>query len=144
TTTFAQVFDSRNAGPRLLKASGVVVDGNSGNNYAYTFTDTAGNIDPRPITVTAAPDTKDYDGTTSSNKTPTFPGLQSGDTTTTFTQVFDSRNAGPRMLISSGTVVDGNGGNNYSYNFVSTAGNIDKSPITVNATSDSKTYDGNT
>ena len=40
------------------------------------------------------------------------------------------------MLISSGTVVDGNGGNNYSYNFVSTAGNIDKSPITVNATSD--------
>ena len=57
----------------------------------------AGTINQLAITVTAATDTKTYDGTTISAGTPTITAgsLATGDTTTSFTQVFDSRNAGP-------------------------------------------------
>ena len=144
TANFTQVFDSRNAGARTLTPSGTVNDGNGGYNYSYNFVTAPGTISPRPISVTALPDTKTYDGTTASSKTPTITlgSLATGDTTTNFTQVFDSRNAGARTLTPSGTVNDGNGGNNYSYTFVTAAGTINQRPITVTALSDTKTYDG--
>ncbi len=146
TTTFTQVFASGNAGPEELIASGIVNDGNGGNNYSYTFVPAAGTITPLAITVTAASDTKTYDGTINSAGVPTITSgsLATGDTTTTFTQVFASRNAGPGMLIASGIVNDGNGGNNYTYTFILTAGTINPLPITVTAASDTKTYDGTT
>jgi hypothetical protein len=105
----------------------------------------AGTINKRPITVTAATDTKTYDGTTSSTGSPiTVGSLATGDTTTTFTQVFDSRHAGPRTLIASGIVSDGNGGANYSYTFQPAAGTINKRPITVTALTNTKYFDGTT
>src|SRR5207247_1988077 len=117
TTTFSQAFDSRNAGARTLTASGIVNDGNSGNNYSYTFNTASGTISTRALTIAAVTDTKTYDGTTTSSLTPTFGSLQTGDTTTTFAQAFDSRNAGARTLTPSGIVNDNNSGNNYSYTF---------------------------
>ncbi len=146
TADFTEVFDSRNAGPRTLTASGIVNDGNGGNNYTYTFVTASGTITPLAITVTAASDTKTYDGTTTSTGVPTITSgsLATGDTTTSFTQAFDSRNAGSRMLLASGIVNDGNGGNNYSYTFVPAAGTITPLAITVTAASDTKTYDGTT
>src|SRR5207245_613161 len=69
TTSFTQVFDSRNASAlngRTLTPSGTVNDGNSGGNYAYPFSTANGPSNKRPITVTAASDTKQYDGTSSS------------------------------------------------------------------------------
>ena len=146
TSNFTQVFDSRNAGARMLIASGIVNDGNGGNNYTYTFVPAVGTITPLAITVTAATDSKTYDGTTTSAGTPTITSgsLATGDTTTNFTQVFNSRNAGARMLIASGIVNDGNGGNNYTYTFVPAAGTITPLAITVTAASDTKTYDGTT
>ncbi len=143
---FAQSFDSRNAGARTLTASGTVNDGNGGDNYTYTFVTSAGTINQLAITVTAASDTKTYDGTTTSTGVPTITtgGLAAGDTTTTFTQVFDSRNAGARTLIASGIVNDGNGGDNYSYTFLTSSGTINQLAITVTAASDTKTYDGTT
>ncbi len=144
TTSFTQIFSSRNAGPQTLTASGIVNDGNDGDNYAYTFVTAAGTINQLAITVTAASDTKTYDGTTSSAGVPLVtPGLGAGDSPD-FTQVFDSRNAGSRTLIASGLVNDGNGGNNYSYTFVTAAGTINQLAITVTAASDTKTYDGTT
>ncbi len=78
TADFTQVFDSRNAGSRTLIASGIVNDGNGGNNYTYTFVTASGTINPLAITVTAASDTKTYDGTTASTDTPTLlPALSS-------------------------------------------------------------------
>ena len=146
TTNFTQVFDSRNAGRRTLIASGVVNDGNSGQNYSYTFVSAAGTIIPLSITVSAVSDTKTYDGTNTSAGAPTITSgsLATGDTTTDFTQVFDSRNAGARMLIASGVVNDGNGGHNYSYTFVPAAGTITPLAITVTAATETKTYDGTT
>ena len=144
TTSFTQVFDSRNAGPEALAPSGIVDDGNGGTNYSYTFVTAPGNIDQRSITVTAATETETYDGTTTSAATPIItPGLGAGDTAD-FTEVFDSRNAGSQTLTASGIVDDGNGGANYSYTFVTAAGTINQLAITVTAATDTKTYDGTT
>ncbi len=144
STSFTQVFDSRNAGPESLVPSGIVVDGNAGANYSYTFVTAAGNIDKRSITVSAVPETKTYDGTTTSLVTPIVtPGLGAGDTAD-FTQVFNSRNAGSESLIPSGIVDDGDGGANYSYTFVTATGTINQLAITVTAATDTKTYDGTT
>jgi hypothetical protein len=150
TTNFTQVFDSRNASAlngRTLTPSGTVNDGNGGNNYAYTFATVNGTVNKRAITVTAASDTKTYDGTTTSTGSPTITtgSLATGDTTTSFMQVFDSRNASAlngRMLTPSGTVNDGNGGNNYAYTFATANGTINKRPITVTAMTDTKIFDG--
>ena len=50
-----------------LSASGTVNDGNSGNNYSYTFHTASGTINKYALDVTAATDTKTYNGTTSSS-----------------------------------------------------------------------------
>ena len=74
TAGFTQSFDHRNAGTnKTLTATGTVNDGNAGSNYAVTFaTNTTGVINRRPITVTAATDTRTYDGSTNSTATPTI------------------------------------------------------------------------
>ncbi len=144
TAAFTQTFDSRNAGSRTLTPAGSVNDQYGGNNYAITFVNGAGVINKRPITVTAAPDTKTYDGTTASSATPSVTGgLGAGDTAT-FTQSFDSRNAGSRTLIPAGSVNDLNGGDNYAVSLVNAAGVIYKAPLSIAAVSFNKTYDGNT
>ena len=57
----------------------------------------------RAITVTAAADTKTYDGTTTSTGVPIITGgLAPGDVAA-FSQAFGSRNAVPRTLTASGT-----------------------------------------
>ena len=59
-----------------------VNDGNSGNNYTYTFiADTAGVINARALTITASTNTKTYDATTTAAATPTITGgaLQGSD-----------------------------------------------------------------
>src|SRR4029077_3426406 len=111
---------SKNAGTGLtLTPSGTVTDGNSGNNYTYTFvTNTTGVITARAITVTAATNSKTYDANTSAAATPTIaPALAAGDTAN-FTETYDTKNAGTgKTLTPSGTVTDGNGGANYIVTF---------------------------
>src|SRR5206468_3591696 len=119
-------------------------DGNSGNNYSYTFNTATGTISKRALTISAVSDSKTYDSTTIPTLSPTFGSLQTGDSTTTFAQAFDSRNAGSRTLTPSGIVNDGNSGNNYSYTFNTATGTISQRAITVTAATDSKTYDGTT
>jgi trimeric autotransporter adhesin len=115
---------------------------------------TGGEIVPAPLTISAVSDTKTYDGTTSSAGTPTanlVTGTVAGGVADSLiaTQVFDSRNAmgtnGSTLSVSSYTVNDGNGGNNYSTpTFVSATGTINKANLTISATTDTKTYDGTT
>ena len=120
TPSFTQSFDNRNAGTgKTLTPAGLVSDGNSGNNYSYTYTPvTTGAISQRAITVTAVANSKPYDGNTSSTGVPTFsPALIAPDTAS-FTQSFDNRNAGTgKTLTPAGLVSDGNSGNNYSYTY---------------------------
>jgi hypothetical protein len=138
--TWTQVFDNRNAGTgKTLLALGVVNDGNAGLNYAYTFAPASGGAITRlPITVTAATDTKVYDGTTSSAGVPVLSALTPlapGDTEPAWTQSFDSNMVGTgKTLTPAGAVNDGNGGHNYTYTFVpATTGAITPRAVTIQA-----------
>ena len=117
TAAFSETFDTKNEGVgKTLTPSGSVNDGNGGNNYAVSFASAAaGGIFPRSITVTAAKNTKTYDGTTSAAAAPTITGgsLAPGDTAV-FYETYDNASAGTgKTLTPSGSVNDGNNGNNY-------------------------------
>ncbi|WP_051676052.1 two-partner secretion domain-containing protein [Polaromonas glacialis] len=110
---------------------------------------TRADITARPLTVNAVTDTRVYNGTTSSTGTPTFLGLQPGDTLNgTLTQVYASKNVlgtGNSTLVANGpyTVSDGNGGNNYSVSVNTAPGTITPATLIGRITADDKMYDGN-
>ena len=70
----SETYDNKNAGSgkTLTVAAGYVVnDGNSGNDYIVTTVpSTAGVITKAPLTITAVPNTKFFDGTTSAAAVP--------------------------------------------------------------------------
>jgi hypothetical protein len=124
-----------------------VNDGNSGGNYAVSTHTASGTISARPITVTAKADTKVYDSTTSSSKTPdiTSGSIAAGDTSN-FSQAFLTKAVGTgKTLVPSGFVYDLNGGNNYALTFVNnTSGVITPFALTVTGiTASNKIWDGN-
>jgi hypothetical protein len=99
--------------------------------------------------VTAAADTKNYDGTTASDTLPTITsGAVQPPDAASFSESYSDANAGSsKMLIPSGIVSDGDSGNNYNYTFVSsTNGTIN--PLVVSIASgvaaNDKVYDGTT
>ena len=130
TANFTEAYNNKNVGSgnKTLIPSGSVTDGNSGNNYTVTFVNvTTGTITARALTVTAATNTKSYDGTTSAAAPPTVTSgvIQTGDTPN-FTESYSNKNVGTaKTLTAGGTVADGNSGNNYTCTFVaSTTGVI--------------------
>jgi hypothetical protein len=154
TATWTQTFANRNvgAGNKVLTPAGLVNDGNNGGNYAYTYATIAtGTINKRPITVTAEPDTKTFDGNTSSIGVPIIISgtIATGDSAPAWTQTFDTRNIGTNKLLTpAGLVNDANGGNNYAYTYTQdTTGVINPKTLTVSATGltpANKIYDGTT
>src|SRR5207253_661074 len=74
TASFTETYNNKNAGTgKTLIPAGTVTDGNSGLNYAVTFANnTTGVITPRAITVTAATNSKVYDGGTSAAAVPSI------------------------------------------------------------------------
>jgi hypothetical protein len=103
-------------------------------------------VDTRPITVTAATDTKEYDRTTSSTGVPTITSgsLVFADTAT-WTQTFDTKDVGTgKTLTPAGTVTVG--GANYTVTFANnTTGVVTAKGLTVaGVTAKNKVYDGNT
>jgi hypothetical protein len=139
----AESYDTKNAGTgKTLSVSAYMVnDGNSGNNYIVgTVASASGVISQATLTITAAANTKTYDGTTSASAAPTTSGLQGSDSVTGMVETYDTKNAGTgKMLsVSAYTVNDGNSGNNYMVNpIASTAGVINK--VTLTVTADNKT-----
>ena len=105
---------------KTLTPAGSVNDGNSGDNYAVTFARRLPRRrSPCSITVTAATNTKTYDGTTSAAAVPTITGgsLATGDTAA-FSETYDNPNVGTgKTLTPAGSVNDGNSGNNYQVTF---------------------------
>src|SRR5205823_3711857 len=108
---------------------------------------TNGVINQRALTVTAAANTKTYDATTSAAATPTITsGAVQGSDTANFSETYDTKNVGTtKTLTPSGTVTDGNSGNNYTYTFVAAnTGTITARALTVTAQTNTKTYDSTT
>jgi len=151
-TGLTQAFTSKNVlganGSTLSVTSYTVNDGDGGNDYTVTTQNAAGSITPAALTISATSDTKVYDGTTTSSKTPTHGTLYDGDTVTGPTQAFTSKNVlganGSTLTVTSYTVNDGDGGNDYKVTTRSVAGSITPAALTITATSDSKVYDGTT
>ena len=149
TANFTETYNNKNVGTgKTLTPSGTAVDGNGGANYSYTFVASAnGTIIARALTVTAATNSKPYDGTTSAAATPTITsGALQGTDTANFTETYDTKNAGTgKTLTPAGTVNDGNSGNNYTYTLATnTTGIITARALTVTAATNSKVYDGTT
>jgi hypothetical protein len=148
TKAFSESFDTKNVGSsKTLTPTGTVADGNSGNDYSYTWANVAtGSITAQAITVTAGVVTKTYDGTTSAAYAGSVTGTIQGSDTPAFTEYFTSKNVGTgKTLKPTGSVSDGNSGANYTYTFIGAyTGAILIEPITVTATSNTKTYDSTT
>ena len=106
-SSLAQAFDSRNAGTRTLTVvSYALNDGNGGNNYTVTTTSAAGSIVRAPLILGAVSDGKVYDGGTVSRARPTVvSGLVAGDSVSSLSQAFDSKDAGARTLVVGSYVV---------------------------------------
>jgi CSLREA domain-containing protein/uncharacterized repeat protein (TIGR01451 family) len=145
SASWSQTFDNRNAGSgKTLTPTGSVSDGNSGNNYNVTFVPvTTGQISARSITVTAVTDSKVYDGTTASSGAPTITNgsLADGDSAA-WSQTFDTANVDvDKTLTPTGSVSDGNNGNNYAVTFNDAGGGqIIARPISVAADAQTKVY----
>jgi hypothetical protein len=154
-TGTAETYDNRNAGNgKTLSVSAYAVnDGNNGANYSPVTltTNTTGVIYKRSLTITAVTNTKTNDGTILASATPTYPsasgnsGLEPGDTITGLAETYASVNYGVEALsVSAYTVNDGNSGMNYTTSVVPVNGLINQRPLTIDAVTNTKAYDGNT
>ena len=118
----------------------------AGTGFVGSSGTTTQTVTAMPVTVTAAVNTKTYDGTTTAAATPTLtPALVAGDTAT-FAESYATKNAGTGLtLMPSVSIADGNGGANYAVTLLSsTAGTITARAITVTAVAATKVYDGTT
>ncbi len=140
------------SGHQAVGSYPIVVSGLTSSNYNISYATGSDRgtltITARPITVTAQYDNRVYNATTSSNKTPkvTSGSIVSGDMGN-FTQAYSTKTAGTgKTLTPSGSVADGNSGNNYAITFANnTTGVITTATLTVNGiTANNKVWDGNT
>ncbi|MDB5964830.1 MAG: filamentous hemagglutinin N-terminal protein, partial [Polaromonas sp.] len=151
SVTAGQSFGSKNVmganGSTLAVDAGyVVADGNSGGNYNVTTATAAGTIHKASLILAAVTDTRTYDGTAASTVAVLKTGLVGGDTATA-AQSFGSKSVlgagGSTLAVDAGYVVaDGNSGGNYNVTTATAAGTINKAGLTLEAVTDSKTYEG--
>ena len=150
-TATASPYPSANVGTYLANViSYTLANGTNGGlaeNYSLANGSASGAITARTLTLTAQPNTKEYDGGISAAAVPIHGALQGSDTVTGMTEVYDNKNfgTGKTLAVSGYTVNDGNGGNNYSVTTVpNNAGVINKKSLSVTAVMASKIYDGTT
>ncbi len=148
TTTFAQTFDNRSAGSaKTLTASGIVNDGNGGNNYALTFvTDTTGVILARSLTVSGiSAANKVYDGTpvaTVNSSAAIYTGLIGGDAfSVSASGSFADQNAANGKTVMLSSLYSGADVGNYSITSqVSTTANITPAALSITANNATRLY----
>ena len=97
---------------------------------------------PEALTVTAVANTKIYDGTTARGGADDHLGQSGHGRHCRFLETYSTQNVGTGLTLTpSGTVDDGNSGNNYIYTFVPVStGAISVAPLTITASPESKTY----
>jgi hypothetical protein len=149
--TGASFADKHVGTAKPVNVTGISISGAGASNYtlANTTASTTASITAKPITVTAVPDTKLYDGTTTSTGIPKVSSAAVAGDKTNFIQTFDSRVVGGRRkLTPSGSVTDGNAGKNYAVTFVAITvpggGVITARTVIGGITAASKTYDRTT
>ena len=131
-----------------------VASGRNAGSYYNNFYSTQQGYDIRggnltitkaPLTITAFPNTKVYDGSVTASVPPTVAGIKGVDTVTGLAEVYDGKNAATdkTLSVSAYTINDDNFGNNYSVTTVTNSnGVITKAPLTITAVTDSRQYNG--
>jgi hypothetical protein len=147
TDDASAAFAGPNVGTGIpITVSGYAITGADAGNYTLTQpSDLAADITAATLTITAAANTKIYDGTTSAVAIPTTSGLQGSDTVTGLAETYGTPDAGmgKTLSVSAFTVNDGNSGNNYTVSTVtSSVGVINKAPSAIVLDSLSQTYSG--
>ena len=133
-----------NAGTQNVTYTGGLYSNQIGYDLVASSTPGVVVITPAPLTLTAAADTRVYNGTINSTGVVGISGLQGTDSVGNLSQSFDSANVGSRVLsVNAGYVItDGNSGGNYTVTLQSTAGAITAAPLTVTGNTSSTTYNG--
>ncbi|KVM90592.1 hypothetical protein WJ62_03050 [Burkholderia diffusa] len=164
-TQTAATFNSSHA----LGANGSVLNVSFGQNVTYTdaggtnwsvaganinnYSGQTGTITPANLTVTAAGDTKTYDGTTASTATATVTGLVGSDALNgPVTQAYNSSHVlgtnGSSLNVAApltnASLTGGGFITDYTVSYVNASGTITPANLTVTAAGDTKTYDGTT
>ncbi len=130
-----------------MNVSGLTISGPDSGNYSLTQPVTSATISTLSISVTAASNSKTYDGLTNAAAVPTVTtGSLQGTDIGAFSEIYDNKNVGTgKTLTPSGSVIDGDGGLNYIITFLpSSTGVINQRALTVGATGADKVYDGTT
>lgn len=138
----AGIYDSVNAGARTVTVTGITV-GNSNYSVGTLTASGSGTISKANLTVTASTDSKVYDGLTGSSRGPQVSGTIFGPDTPSFSQAFLSKNVlgtNNSTLAASGSVTDGNNGQNYAVQFVTAVGTIAPATLTYDAVANSMIY----
>ncbi len=153
-TGLSETFNNKDVGTgkALSVATGYTInDGNGGKDYTVTdVASTGGTIHAAPLTITAASESRTYDGTTASTTAPLVVGLKGNDTVTGLSETFNNKDVGTGKALSVATgytINDGNGGKDYTVTAVAsiTSGVITAAPLAVaGVTAASKAYDGTT
>ena len=149
---YSQSYVTKSQGTnKVLTPTATILDATNASmigNYSITYTSVnTGVIEKLPITLTANTNTKVYDGTLSSTATPTLTGaLASGDVGV-YSQTYDTKNQGTnKVLTPTAIIVDATNTTmigNYSITYTSVnTGVIEKLPITLTASANTKVYDG--
>ncbi len=123
-------------------ASNTLTVSNSNYTASGAGTTVSATIGKAPLTITAATNSKTYDGTISASGTPTVGGLRGSDTVTALAETYDNKNVGngKALSVSGYTLNDGNNGNNYTVSTVSnTTGGIIAKAVTAAADAVTKT-----
>ena len=145
-------FASSNASPSSQAVTvhdSLTLTGSAAGNYVLVQPgNLSGVISPATLTITAAANTKTYDGTTAAGAAPIVAGLASGTTLSGVSESYTSANvAGANastLVVNGGIVVnDGNFGNNYTLVTQGGTGTINPATLTVIDTLvGNKVYDG--
>jgi uncharacterized repeat protein (TIGR03803 family) len=157
------IYDDKNAtSGKLVSVSGLSITSatetaTAVHVYGYilgksTADASIGTITKAPLTISAATDSRRYNGSTSSSGVPTLTAGQvfSGDTLSGLSQMFDSKNVlgtnQSTLKVSGGyTLSDGNNGNNYAVSLSTASGTITQLDLPVTGlVANNKVYDATT
>ncbi|MEO8965472.1 MAG: YDG domain-containing protein, partial [Gammaproteobacteria bacterium] len=145
SAVLSETYANKNVGTGLtLTPLAVITDGNSGNNYSISYANNlTGVITARPLTITAATNTKIYDANTSALATPTITsGALQGSDSAVLSETYADKNVGTGLTLTPlAFITDGNSGNNYQISYVNNlTGIITARPLTVTAITNTKSY----
>src|SRR5205823_11731145 len=131
-----------------VSVSGISISGTDAGNYTFNTTASAtADITARALTVSATGVNKVYDGATTATVM-LSDNRASGDvfSNSHTAATFANKNVGTGKAVSvSGISISGADAGNYTFNTTaSTTADITTRALTITATADSKTYDGNT